>query len=69
VRRAAALRSVAGGDLDETEEEESPGGPDWAESQVGLGRRENFPRKMVRATNRVWAEMETGLQSSFFFFF
>jgi hypothetical protein len=33
------------------------------EGQDELGQRENFRRKMVRASNRVWAEMVIGPQS------
>jgi hypothetical protein len=31
--------------------------------QGGLGWRGNFPRKMVRASNRVWAELVIGLHT------
>jgi hypothetical protein len=44
-------------------------GPGWASAgpkgQGGLGRRGNFLRKMVRASNRVWAELVIWLQTRF----
>jgi hypothetical protein len=46
--------------------------PGWAgdgpKGQNELGQHENFPKRMVWASNIVWAEMVTGLQRIFFEF-
>jgi hypothetical protein len=41
---------------------------DGPKGQNELGQRENFPRRMVQASNIVWAEMVIGLQRIFFEF-
>jgi hypothetical protein len=49
--------------LERPRRKKAPGGLGWADGQDELGRRKNFPRKMVWDSNRVWAEMVIGLHS------
>jgi hypothetical protein len=53
---------MGGGGLGVLRKEE---GPEWAgvgpKGQGGLGWHGKFPRKIVRASNRVWAELVIGL--------